>query len=280
MTVGVVISAIDRASAPMKQIQGATSTLGRALESISSKAALAGAALHGVALATSGLSARLQQIGMTSLHAFAAFDDARALIASMPGMTKEALDKMQADAFAFTRQNKATLTDYYNTAYNILSAGIPEALATYATEVSIKVGQATRGSADEAGEAVAILFNNMRDGSREAGSEFARMGDIITATQQRFQLKFQSAPGFSTGRDARSTARNFPQLTVSIRARFFNRARPPYKDDRVRVAVVNLERLAIVTHHIRKGIASRAYEVQPIIQDKSGRIVKGALWPW
>ncbi|WP_114649092.1 phage tail tape measure protein [Pseudothauera hydrothermalis] len=189
MTVGVVISAIDRASAPIQQIQGATSRLGQALERISTKAALAGAALHGMALATSGLSARMQQVGMQAVHAFAAFDDARAVIASMPGVTKESLDRMQAAAFAFTRQNKATLTDYYNTAYNILSAGIPEALATYATEVAIKVGQATRGSADEAGEAVAILFNNMRDGSREASGEFARMGDIITATQQRFQLR-------------------------------------------------------------------------------------------
>ncbi|MCX8018012.1 MAG: hypothetical protein N2690_08975, partial [Rhodocyclaceae bacterium] len=99
MTVGVVISAIDRASAPIKQIQGATSTLGRALESISTKAALAGAALHGVALATSGLSSRMQQIGVQAVHAFAAFDDARATIASMPGITQEALDKMQASAF-------------------------------------------------------------------------------------------------------------------------------------------------------------------------------------
>ncbi|RPE72548.1 TP901 family phage tail tape measure protein [Tibeticola sediminis] len=189
MTVGVVISAIDRASAPIKQIQGATGKLGEALERISTKAALAGAALHGMALATSGLSARMQQIGMHALQSFASFDDARAVIASMPGVTKESLDKMQAAAFAFTRQNKATITDYYNTAYNILSAGIPDALATYATEVAIKVGQATRGSADEAGEAVAILFNNMRDGSREASGEFARMGDIITATQQRFQLR-------------------------------------------------------------------------------------------
>ncbi|MBW7656218.1 phage tail tape measure protein [Hydrogenophilus thermoluteolus] len=209
MTVGVIISAIDRASAPIKQIHGATSTLGRALESISTKAALAGAALHGVALATSGLSSRMQQIGMQAVHAFAAFDDARATIASMPGVTQEALAKMQASAFAFTRQNRATLTDYYNTAYNILSAGIPEALATYATEVSIKVGQATRGSADEAGEAVAILWNNMRDASRDAAAEFARMGDIITATQQRFQLKnlSQLTEGLKYATPAAKTAR-------------------------------------------------------------------------
>lgn len=209
MTVGVIISAIDRASAPIKQIHGATSTLGRALESISTKAALAGAALHGVALATSGLSSRMQQIGMQAVHAFAAFDDARATIASMPGVTQEALAKVQASAFAFTRQNRATLTDYYNTAYNILSAGIPEALATYATEVSIKVGQATRGSADEAGEAVAILWNNMRDASRDAAAEFARMGDIITATQQRFQLKnlSQLTEGLKYATPAAKTAR-------------------------------------------------------------------------
>ncbi|MCX8016655.1 MAG: phage tail tape measure protein, partial [Rhodocyclaceae bacterium] len=62
-------------------------------------------------------------------------------------------------------------------------------LATYATEVDMKVGQAPSGTAVEAGEAVAILWNNMRDGSRDAASEFTRMGDVLTLTQQRFQLK-------------------------------------------------------------------------------------------
>ncbi|GIX31357.1 MAG: hypothetical protein KatS3mg124_1829 [Porticoccaceae bacterium] len=209
VTFGVIISAIDRISAPVRHIQGATSRLGQALERVSTKAALAGASLHGVAMATSHLSSRMQQIGMQAVHAFAAFDDARATIASMPGVTQATLDKMQAAAFAFTRQNRATLTDYYNTAYNILSAGIPEALATYATEVAIQVGQATRGSADEAGEAVAILFNNMRDGSRDAAGEFARMGDIITATQQRFQLRnlSQLTEGLKYATPAAKTAR-------------------------------------------------------------------------
>jgi hypothetical protein len=46
------------------------------------------------------------------------------------------------------------------------------------------------------------------------------------------------------------------------------------------VAVVNLERLTLITHHIRDRIEARVYDVQPIVQPKSERVVKGALWPW
>lgn len=53
----------------------------------------------------------------------------------------------------------------------------------------------------------------------------------------------------------------------------------PYKD-RYRVAVVNLERLTLITQHIRDRIEARVYEVQPIVQPKSERIVKGGIWPW
>ncbi|QIK36857.1 hypothetical protein GWK36_01305 [Caldichromatium japonicum] len=44
--------------------------------------------------------------------------------------------------------------------------------------------------------------------------------------------------------------------------------------------VVNLERLTFITHHIRDGIENPVYSVSPIVQPKSERIVKGALWPW
>lgn len=49
----------------------------------------------------------------------------------------------------------------------------------------------------------------------------------------------------------------------------------PYKGDRVRVAVVNLERGRIVTLHIRRGIENeRIYDVQPIVQPKARGIMR------
>jgi TP901 family phage tail tape measure protein len=182
MTIGVTLSLIDRLSAPLKGVMGG-------VERLSTKIAAAGAAAHALSSAISGVSQRAQAIAMTSAQAFVAFDDARALLASMPGVTDEALTRITNRARAFTRENKVTLGEYLDTTYNILSAGIPEALANYATEVSVKVAQATRGATAEAGEAVAILYNNMRDPTREMSAEFARMGDVLTATQQRFQLK-------------------------------------------------------------------------------------------
>ena len=182
ITIGVALSLTDRLSAPLKGVTGQ-------IERLSTKLAAAGAAAYALSSALSGVSQRAQAIALRSAQAFVAFDDARAVLASMPGITDEALTQITNRARAFTRENKVTLGEYLDTTYNILSAGIPEALANYATEVSIKVAQATRGATAEAGEAVAILYNNMRDPTREMTAEFARMGDAITATQQRFQLR-------------------------------------------------------------------------------------------
>ena len=182
MAIGVAIALTDRLSAPLKGVTGQ-------IERLSTKLAAAGAAAYALSSALSGVSQRAQAIALRSAQAFVAFDDARAVLASMPGITDAALTQITNRARAFTRQNKVTLGEYLDTTYNILSAGIPEALANYATEVSVKVAQATRGATAEAGEAVAILYNNMRDPTREMTAEFARMGDAITATQQRFQLR-------------------------------------------------------------------------------------------
>jgi hypothetical protein len=52
----------------------------------------------------------------------------------------------------------------------------------------------------------------------------------------------------------------------------------PYGQDKVRVAVVNLERLSIVTLHIRNRLENlRVYEVQPIVQPGGRKISKGWL---
>ena len=182
ITIGVALSLTDRLSAPLKGVTGQ-------IERLSTKLAAAGAAAYALSSALSGVSQRAQAIALRSAQAWVAFDDARAVLASMPGITDEALTQITKRARAFTRENKVTLGEYLDTTYNILSAGIPEALANYATEVSVKVAQATRGATAEAGEAVAILYNNMRDPTREITVEFARMGDAITATQQRFQLR-------------------------------------------------------------------------------------------
>ena len=202
MTIGVTIALADRLSAPLKGVTGQ-------IERLSTKLAAAGAAAHALSSALSGVSQRAQAIALRSAQAFVAFDDARAVLASMPGVTDEALTQITNRARAFTRENKVTLSEYLDTTYNILSAGIPEALANYATEVSVKVAQATRGATAEAGEAVAILYNNMRDPTREMTAEFARMGDAITATQQRFQLRnlSQLTEGLKYATPAAKTAR-------------------------------------------------------------------------
>ena len=202
MAIGVTLSLTDRLSAPLKDALGG-------IERLSTKLAAAGAAAHALSAALSGVSQRAQAMAMRSAQAFMAFDDARAVLASMPGVTDAALTQITHRARAFTRENKVTLAEYLDTTYNILSAGIPEALANYATEVSVKVAQATRGATAEAGEAVAILYNNMRDPTREMTAEFARMGDAITATQQRFQLKnlAQLTEGLKYATPAAKTAR-------------------------------------------------------------------------
>ncbi len=49
----------------------------------------------------------------------------------------------------------------------------------------------------------------------------------------------------------------------------------PYRGDRVRVAVVNLDRQRYVTLNIRRGIENeRVYDVQPIVLPKARAIMR------
>lgn len=74
--------------------------------------------------------------------------------------------------------------------YNLVSAGIQEKLLdTFALDVT-KVAKVARGQSDTVGEVMATTFNNMGGFMSGTDSEkFARIGDVLTQTQLKFQIK-------------------------------------------------------------------------------------------
>lgn len=71
----------------------------------------------------------------------------------------------------------------------MVSAGLNEEQALAATRTASMMATATFGDAGEAAAALATLYNTLGDKTKPATAEIGRLGDVVTKTQQTFQLK-------------------------------------------------------------------------------------------
>lgn len=89
-----------------------------------------------------------------------------------------------------SRQGLASLTEAYDIQYALNSAGLDAAAARAGSSIVAKVSKVTNGQAESVGEVLATTYNNL--GSSLVGTneeKFARIGDLLTKTQLKFQIK-------------------------------------------------------------------------------------------
>ncbi|SHJ77185.1 phage tail tape measure protein [Halodesulfovibrio aestuarii] len=89
-----------------------------------------------------------------------------------------------------SREGLASLTEAYDIQYALNSAGLDAAAARAGSSIVAKVSKVTNGQAESVGEVLATTYNNL--GSSLAGTneeKFARIGDLLTKTQLKFQIK-------------------------------------------------------------------------------------------
>ena len=115
----------------------------------------------------------------------------RTVINSDDGDTEAAARRAREHAAEFARNTLATETEVLDIQYNLHSAGLGEAAATAGAEVAHKVAVATRGNAEQVASVIGTVYNNFGDaiaGSNPA-EKLARVGDVLTRTQQKFAIE-------------------------------------------------------------------------------------------
>lgn len=102
----------------------------------------------------------------------------------------QALVKARESAIAFARKGLTSETDILGIQYALSSAGFDAAAAREGSSIVAKVATVTKGAPEQVGEVVATVFNNLGD-SLEGNTQqrLARIGDLLTKTQFKFQIR-------------------------------------------------------------------------------------------
>lgn len=78
--------------------------------------------------------------------------------------------------------------EFLQASYNMLSAGLNEVQALAGTQQALALATATMGDASTASQLMGTLYNNFADKTRNATAEMTMLSDVVTKTQQAFQI--------------------------------------------------------------------------------------------
>jgi TP901 family phage tail tape measure protein len=163
------------------------------LEKVMARKSAAGkrlAELRGDMLALAGLAYGASRlIGQAT-----AFEDAGVRLSTVAnvggGNLGESLAASRAHALDFTRRNLATESDVLDIEYALNSSGMDAATSRIGSEIVSKVAKITNGAAEGVGEVMATVFNNLGAGLKgNAGQRLERIGELLTKTQFKFQIR-------------------------------------------------------------------------------------------
>jgi len=120
------------------------------------------------------------------------FEDAQVRLGTVLNAqdTGRALQESRRHALAFARRNLATETEMLDIEYALNSAGLEASAARVGSEIVSKVATVTAGLPEQVGEVIATTYNNLGSSlSGSTGDKLARIGELLTKTQFKFQIR-------------------------------------------------------------------------------------------
>jgi TP901 family phage tail tape measure protein len=194
----VILSAVDHLSGPLRdtarqlQAMDKVAEQARGMREFGERITLAGAA---AAFGASEINERLKAMIEPAMRV----EDATAFLGTVlepqSGTVAEAMERMQKAAISWSREHTDSADAFIKTTYRMISAGLNERAALEATRTAMTAARATtlgltdaQANAGETANLLATIYNNMGNKRLPVAEEMARLGDIITGVQQKFQF--------------------------------------------------------------------------------------------
>ena len=107
------------------------------------------------------------------------------------GDAAAAVLRAREHARTFAQNTLASESAILSIEYSLNSAGLSEEAARLGTEIVSKVATVTQGLPEQVGEIIGTTFNNMGASIQGSGIEekLARIGDVLTKTQLKYQIR-------------------------------------------------------------------------------------------
>lgn len=190
--VGVEFSAKDNASEKIKKIQDTFMKCekiiekGQKMQAFGQRLGLTSAVIGSAAVSANNFISSMKEPYMEVEESLLALSTVTTT--TMGGMDKS-MEMTKQKAIAWSKAHRESANQYIQTAYQMASAGLNDVQAIAATETAMRTARATMGDSADAAALIAVAYNNMGDKTKDAASEIGKFGDVISKTQQLFQIK-------------------------------------------------------------------------------------------
>lgn len=187
----VMFSAIDKMTGPTKKIfntiKDAEKTIesGQKMAEYGKQLSLAGMMVQGSADKIMGA---LKSICEPSIELQDNLTFLSTVTTSTMGSVEKSMAATQKAAIDWEKKHSASAEDFTKAAYRMASANLNDIQSIEGTRVALTVAKATMGDACESASLLATVYNNMGDKTKNVRMEMTRLGDIITRTQQYYQI--------------------------------------------------------------------------------------------
>jgi TP901 family phage tail tape measure protein len=189
---GVIVSAVDKLTGPtrkmIKSVQNLEDNMKRAQKTINfgKKMTTTGAAVTGAAVT---MGAGLKSLLSPAMEVKTALQKLESQAAPSIQNLDKFMGEARKSAVAWSKDHSDSASSYIETTMRMVSAGLDAKASIAATNTALTVAKATMADSAATGELLAKVYNNMGNQSADVNQEMARLGDILTRTQQMFQLK-------------------------------------------------------------------------------------------
>jgi hypothetical protein len=186
LAVALLLSVVDKATAPLRVVGKALDAVAKSGEGLKKAGEGMRIARENVDDFTGRMKAGLEAVLAPAADVETALNKLAA--DSGPAMANVAttLDHVRASALAWSSVHANSAASYIAETNAMMKVTNNEAAAIKGAEVALRVSTGTSKDAAGVAETLGIVYGQMGDKSKDAGAEFARLGDILTRAHQTF----------------------------------------------------------------------------------------------
>lgn len=205
---GLLLSVIDRASAPLRGIGAAFTAVGNAGKRLSELGADLRVARENVAdFAQRGESA-LRSIISPTHDVEAALVSLKPAIANVSSDVGKSLANVRADAIKWSNEHSQSAAEYIAVTTRMLQAGRTESEALRGTSIGLRVAAGATTSALGAANTLAIVYDQLGNKTADWGTELGHIGDVLVRAKQIYGDGFDVGGLSDPLKDAAGAARD------------------------------------------------------------------------
>lgn len=186
LTFAMVLSAVDKATAPLRAVAKSMDAVKKAGEGLGKAGASLRVARENVDNFTERMKAGLESITAPALEVDNALGELSRDVGPRLTNVSATLDNVKKSAVAWQDAHLGSAQEFIALSKSYFQAGLTEAQAIKATEAALRASTATGKDASAITSTLTILYKQMGDQTKDAGEEFGRLGDVLTRANQVF----------------------------------------------------------------------------------------------